>query len=426
MIITIFNNLNDNTAKPVECSWQELTDLLSSPDIRDLKDGALFSGAQFDNNRRGKANAKDTSVLLLDFDHDETIVLNKWDNLNVAYFYYTSFSHGTPEKPCAYRVVIPLLKPIPASSYQFLFEWVKDYSPSIDAKCKDISRIMYLPSCPVERHELFRCGGETSRGFLNWETLIEPYKIQWEINNLIYQARQKISQKSIHTGEYKRYIEVVLRNMETQLSDSKVGARNDNLNKIAYTLGQLAASNWSGLTYMGVESFLMLHASNLNLTPHELKTTIKSGLTSGFKTPIPPPNSEYSLQNLGLPDVIRGIDKLPLVRDSVVYVGILSNQCEPYANYIHFNVGITFEVIDSILKTKCPQKKVVFIVPFNNSHYHRKLLTKIAKAGYNLCIESPDLTQDFNTFKTWVLANSDRGMRLELFLSDKYKNSPQL
>ncbi len=81
--VSLFNNKNDNVAKPEKHSWDSLVEILKKPDIRNHKDGRLISGATFKDFKRSKSNAVESSLLILDFDHVDKIDLSVWQRETV-------------------------------------------------------------------------------------------------------------------------------------------------------------------------------------------------------------------------------------------------------------------------------------------------------------------------------------------------------
>ncbi|MCP4702550.1 MAG: hypothetical protein GY862_37680 [Gammaproteobacteria bacterium] len=168
--VSLFKRLKDTTPKPRSYTWARLCDILSTPKIRHKKDGLLISGATF-TGQRSNAAVDSVSMLSLDYDHAANMehALEVWRGFQFAA--YTSFSHGTPEKPCAFRVIIPLAEPIPNDQYPALWAWADEISGgAIDPICKDLSRAMYLPACPPDRRHLFRFVQGEGRA-LDWKSL---------------------------------------------------------------------------------------------------------------------------------------------------------------------------------------------------------------------------------------------------------------
>lgn len=429
-VVSFFDHQFDNSAKEEILTYEEMPQLFSNPDIHPRKDGRLISGTIFNDGYkevkdrddniiqpvvfvkklRSNKTAIESSLLILDFDHDKTIDLNKWDNLNVAYFYYTSFSHGTPKKPCAYRVVIPLLKPIPATSYQFLFEWVKDYSPSIDAKCKDISRIMYLPSCPQDRVPLFQHGGVIDKPFLEWEKYIEPYQVKHELEQIRQQQTQEKSAISESRGDYSAYVKRVIEDEISNVRNASEGCRNDTLNKGAFALGQLVSATWANVDEYESESLLLDAAQNCGLDENEARITIKSGLDSGKSKPreIPSdtnPNnfpsevkSDFSLEKFDLTSKlddlkIRATKEQYILKD-IALVGQIT------AIYAPPNTGKTLIVLHLIIeqiKSGLESKNIFYIN---------------ADDSYNGLVEKAAMAKEFG-FK--MLASNEEGFNLQVF-----------
>lgn len=154
--------------QPASATWSldELRAKLSSFDVRESKDGPLWSPASIAPGKtRSNDNVDDLSCLVLDFDAGEhwDDFLDGWAGLTVAI--YTTFQH-TDAAP-HWRAVFPLSESVPAP------EWPSRYaSLSIglargltDPACKDASRMYYLPTRHPERD-----------GFVHWQegSLLDP------------------------------------------------------------------------------------------------------------------------------------------------------------------------------------------------------------------------------------------------------------
>src|SRR5574341_1018517 len=150
--VSLFSSKGD--AKPrTSCeTWPQLIKRFSTPKIRAVKDGALFSPAKFSPAHRAKENARELSLLVLDYDHSTTIeeALRMWQPLGVKLLLYTTHSHQriTEDHPRAedrFRVVIPLKEPISAIEYPRLFQWaIAISSGKCDTSCYYTSRLLYL------------------------------------------------------------------------------------------------------------------------------------------------------------------------------------------------------------------------------------------------------------------------------------------
>lgn len=152
--ISFFRNVWDKQAEKDRLTWNELIKLLQDFDVRESKDGELFSPARFKDRLRKKENVIDLSLLVLDYDHGITIAAARemWDAQKTAYALCTTHSHqritdSHPQPEDCFRVVIPLSEPIPADEFLYLWEWANRVSEGkLDPACKDVSRFYYLPA----------------------------------------------------------------------------------------------------------------------------------------------------------------------------------------------------------------------------------------------------------------------------------------
>jgi hypothetical protein len=152
--ISLFQNKKDNKPQLVSRSWQQLCDKFQKPQIRESKDGLLFSPALFEPALRRKENVKEISLLVLDIDHNAEIetIKTRLAALNSAYAIYSSHSHlrqteSNPNAEPRFRVVIPLFVPIDGVNYPALWQYVKNKTGlPLDEAAKDVSRIFYTPA----------------------------------------------------------------------------------------------------------------------------------------------------------------------------------------------------------------------------------------------------------------------------------------
>jgi hypothetical protein len=151
--ISLFSNKRDVKPQLVTRSWAELLERISKPQIRAEKDGILFSPATFVPPQRLNLNAQELSLLVLDCDHgadfDSLIVSMRL--VRCAFTIYSTHSHcrvtdNNPNAEPRFRVVIPLIKPIPAAEFPLLWTWAAQLNGlTVDRQAKDPSRMFYTP-----------------------------------------------------------------------------------------------------------------------------------------------------------------------------------------------------------------------------------------------------------------------------------------
>lgn len=99
---------------------------------------------------RAKSRVVDVSCLVLDYDDGTTLRAAHEQWADWEHVMHTSWSHSKEHHKC--RVVVPLLKPVPADGWARVHHWAMDRSTA-DEVCKDPSRIYFLPSHPVDAPE---------------------------------------------------------------------------------------------------------------------------------------------------------------------------------------------------------------------------------------------------------------------------------
>lgn len=89
-----------------------------------------------------------SGMSLVIFDLDEPGAKEAAQNLfkDQEHIIYSTYSYSE-EKPYKFRMVLPLKEPIPASEWSDIFDQTKKCFDA-DEKCRDLSRIYYLPSYP--------------------------------------------------------------------------------------------------------------------------------------------------------------------------------------------------------------------------------------------------------------------------------------
>ena len=152
--ISLFDNKRDAVPKTAKRTWAQTCERINRPQVRTDKDGPLFSPARFEPARRLKANVVVVCWLVLDYDHeaDWQHDLDVWRGQVVAFAAYTTHSHNrtTKQNPNAedrFRVILPLVVPIPVALFPALWQWAAKISGGkIDASASDCSRMFYTPA----------------------------------------------------------------------------------------------------------------------------------------------------------------------------------------------------------------------------------------------------------------------------------------
>ncbi len=150
--ITATKNKRDveNLSK-VSLSWLEFKDSLSTPRIRENKDGSGFCPAIFSENKKKSENVISLQLLVVEYDHNFTLNdLDVWQPFE--HFVYSSHSHlretkCNPQSEQRLRVIILLKNKISPENYKLLYKWAFSHSKNkIDSSCRNLDRMFYLPA----------------------------------------------------------------------------------------------------------------------------------------------------------------------------------------------------------------------------------------------------------------------------------------
>lgn len=320
--LSFFSGKTDNKAKPKRLTWMELAQLVDHPDVRDTKDGPLFSPAVFDRNKRAKQNVKEVCALMLDHDHEADFDRDTqiWAALGYAVIAYTTYSHlRPPDNEIKFRVFIPLIEPIPRDEYELLWRWAAAQSPSADPSAKDSSRMFYTPARASDNDEESPYRSLVIEGHaLDWRPIVEDEKRKDEEAKIAREEhkeqlrlareqrkneKRKANRKAAKDAEEaeKRRIEsYVLSILRGECDDvfTCTNLRNDRLFKASARVGNFL--HYSIYTYHEAYQRLCDAGTGSGLTESETHKTVKSGLDSGERSP-----AEVPLDNVVSFDAYR-------------------------------------------------------------------------------------------------------------------------
>lgn len=175
LTINFVSSCNDSSMLQQNLTWEDMRGLLSRKHLRKgtltlaeyqagsdkerktEKDGTGWIPCSVldQGGRRNQENMGQTHLLVLDIDtgmglDDVKIRINGYEAV-----IHSTYSHS-PEKP-KWRVVLPLLTPIPAGDVGAIFDHFQErFDGLLDASCgHDSSRLFYLPACPSDAEHLF-------------------------------------------------------------------------------------------------------------------------------------------------------------------------------------------------------------------------------------------------------------------------------
>jgi len=130
--------------------WESLCEILTHHDIRQKKDGTLWSPVSvFNCDHRTNDSVESVHLMVLDFDCGKPLetILPALRGFEMAIHSTHSHSESHPK----FRIIIPLMRPVPGAKWKAFWRlWVPMYAPDCDKACKNPSRIYYLPSCPAD------------------------------------------------------------------------------------------------------------------------------------------------------------------------------------------------------------------------------------------------------------------------------------
>jgi hypothetical protein len=238
--ISLFQNVGVSRPEPMACSWEQLCKVFSTPKVRAEKDGQLFSPARYARPRRLAANVVELSLLVLEIDgawkcarcgyaaplvrfrnaklerdrcmqckkakvpephtitqiefHIGDVIAEARRIFGSAFAVYSTHSHKqtTASNPLAeprYRIVVPLIEPVPISHFSELWRWATGQMVAVpaDPQDKDPNRIFYTP---------VKCAADAP-----YEFYIEPGGLfDWRVAILGLPSSQPAAVKPRSTG----------------------------------------------------------------------------------------------------------------------------------------------------------------------------------------------------------------------------------
>lgn len=282
--VSFFDNRSDNAPKEGQLSPDELADLLTKHKTRAAKDGAAWAPAIF-NGSRAKANAREVCAIVLDYDDgaDPMDATRALDERGVCYIAHSTHSH-TPAAP-KFRIVIPLARSVPAKAWPEFYPRAARFfgQGKTDEKCKDASRLYFLPSHPKSH-------AADAFSFYYPGDLLDPDDVPSNAAPTP-QAQPRRAQPSDREG-LRPYVRAAFdRELNSVCSASK-GSRNDVLNRAGYSLFQIVAAG--ELDAATVESALLDAATGAGLSEAEARRTLQSARDAGLKSPrqLPAPKAK--------------------------------------------------------------------------------------------------------------------------------------
>ncbi|HEU0185164.1 MAG TPA: hypothetical protein VFS27_07605, partial [Blastocatellia bacterium] len=246
--VSLFKRKSDVHPQAANLTYEKLCAMASKPEIRESKDGPLFSGASYKKGAiRSNDNVIDISFLGLDYDHCANFQedCQVWRDLGIAYIAYTTHSSSrvtdnNPDAEERFRVVLLLTTPIPAAKYRALWHWANRISGGkLDGQRKDESGMFYRPAI-ASKDARYRYESHDGN-LLDWRELdlSEPESEDVQTPALVAPVKSATNGHHNGNGPGRRYAEAALKNEVERVASALDGGRNAQLNKSAYALGQL-------------------------------------------------------------------------------------------------------------------------------------------------------------------------------------------
>ena len=273
--ISFFDDRSDNEPKEGRLSRADFAALLTTHTARPAKDGAAWAPATF-NGKRAKANARQVCALVLDYDGGAAPLdaVRPLDERGVCYILHTTHSH-TPDAP-KFRVVIPLARPVSAEVWPDFYPRAARFfgQGKTDEKCKDASRLYFLPSHPKNRE------ADAFSFYFPGEPL-DPDDVPTDASQQQGKAPQRHTARA--SGDLRPYVRAAFERELNSVARAAEGSRNDALNRAAFNLFQIVASG--ELDAGTVEGALLDAATGNGLTEAEARRTLQSARDAGLKSP---------------------------------------------------------------------------------------------------------------------------------------------
>lgn len=256
----------------------ENTDWMPLQIMEHIRRGSTISVATLKENWRHQKNFESSQIMGVDFDNGTDLdAVSNFDISRHAFLIYATPS-STPEAPRT-RALFILDQPLTdmALYRKYVKRLMHYFGQAADEKCKDPVRIFH--------------GSKDCEYIANMDARLPVYVLQTldPHPDELVERREPVQPQKLD-GDWSQYVQRAIADELAKVATATQGNRNDQLNKSAFALGELVASNWSGLTRSQVENMLLSAAPLAHdFTEAEARNTIKSGLDAGMNHPRPEP-----------------------------------------------------------------------------------------------------------------------------------------
>jgi len=266
--LTFWHKLTDPVGDRRQIDWSTLfTRLEGYPGSFKEDDHPGWSAATFRDDKRSKSSVDQVFALMLDYD-GTTAIDTAADDLGRWYgMIHTTKRHS--DDVHRFRAMLPLARPVSWFEFDAIWRRISAKWPGkIDPAAKDASRFWYWPGCVN--------GAPYDVRHLKGQAMDPDEVLSWP------EPRPQPQQAPTTTAR-QGYAGKALQNEVESVLGAGQGARNDTLNRAAFSLGQLVAGG--SLQRADVEQELQAAAISIGLKPGEVGRTIASGIKRGMSDP---------------------------------------------------------------------------------------------------------------------------------------------
>lgn len=286
MIYTRFSSATQPKGTRVETSWETFVEQFQQPIVRaDKLQLPGYSLATFVGDHRSKANVERVTALAFDYDAGTTrFVTAREFWATYSGLTHTTWSHSLEKNGVRFRVLVRISRPMTVAEHEIVHAWLlaqaKAAGHVLDEKTKDPSRFWFAAGISHdEAPYLCRVLEGTAL-----EVDVVLARARAEQNDAKKRKPKPSPAPRATTSDLKgRYLDAALRKAIDAVAGAPEGARNNVLNKEAFSLAGLVASG--ELDEGHVREALLDAADVAGLKPAESRKTIESGLRQGSKKP---------------------------------------------------------------------------------------------------------------------------------------------
>lgn len=151
--------------EPINEDWQVFVDGMSTPSVRQQKDGpGIVPGRFKPGGKRKIADAVSHTLVVLDLDNKgNELTKQRIMQALQGYVYAAHTTHSSTNANPKWRVILPIKEELSQDQYERVYAYFGAvFGESMDGSCFDLARLFYLPSCKeLESYDAWSSEGET-------------------------------------------------------------------------------------------------------------------------------------------------------------------------------------------------------------------------------------------------------------------------